>query len=351
MPMRRALDTICSLSESTKIGADGVVKNVKILGFKSKNGYAYTKSAVEAAVSLYDGVKVYKDHADHHTVDEILGVIRNPKFVESSGIHGDFHANPEHADFKSLKWNIENIPNAMGFSHDADAVRDKSTLAVTKITAINSVDLVTSPATVNGMFESVKEGVIDDSIATHRLYAITDACNCLVSDVRWAASTVISEAEKAKKIAQIYKDAIAELGALYKAKESVQKSEQKEINQMDPVEIAKLTEADLKKHAPELLAKLVKEAVEAATKLEQKFTEALAKVDASLHSDVFKEQVRLVLHDDAKLAKLVEDRKQFAKPVIAGAPSQTVVVEQVKKKDGEELPKMEDTLKFFNADK
>lgn len=342
--MRRALDTIQTILESTKIGDDGVVKNVKILGFKSKNGYAYTKSAVESAVPLYADVKVYKDHADHHTVDEILGVIKNPRFVEGSGIHADFHANPKHADFPSLKWNIENIPNAMGFSHDAEAERDKATLAVVKITGVNSVDLVTSPATVNGMFESIKEGIIDDQISSHRFCAIIDACGCLVSDVRWSPNSVLSDAEKVAKIAKIYKDAIAELSALGKTKES----EKKDI----PMEIdyTKITEADLKKNAPALVEKMVKEAAENATALEKKYNEALAQVDVALHSDVFKEHVRLVLHDDAKLKKVIEDRKSLAVGKVASVPVNTAVVPVVEgKKDEPKAIKMEDTLAHFGV--
>jgi phosphopantetheinyl transferase (holo-ACP synthase) len=142
---------------------EGVIRGVKILGLESKNGRTYLKEAVTRAMPLYEGVKVNVDHPagdmrQMRSYGSRIGVIENVRMGEgNSGLFGDFKYNPEHALAKQLKWDAENAPANVGFSHMVGAKikrRGIKSTVVEEITRVQSVDLVADPATTRGLFEA-----------------------------------------------------------------------------------------------------------------------------------------------------------------------------------------------------
>ena len=140
----------------------GIIRNVKILGFISKNGRTYTPQAIKEAVPLYEGVPVNADHGDTKTprsIHDRLGRIINVHFVEGEGLFGDFEFFKTHPLSSRIIEAAERLPESMGFSHYADGQvrKNKGIEEVYKITNVKSVDLVSDPATCNSLSETTME--------------------------------------------------------------------------------------------------------------------------------------------------------------------------------------------------
>lgn len=144
---------------------DGLIRGVKILGYKSKNGRTYLKEAVTRAIPLYEGVKVNVDHptgdpGQQRSYSSRMGVMENVRVgTGESGLFADFRYNPKHALAEQLKWDAENSPENVGFSHNVGAKiqRRGGKAVVEEITRVQSVDLVADPATTRGLFEATEE--------------------------------------------------------------------------------------------------------------------------------------------------------------------------------------------------
>ena len=302
--------TFRSTFEGTKVESN-VIHNVHILGFNSKNGYSYLPEAVQKAAPLYEGKPAYEEHSRNRKVVDILGVFENVKFAPEVGLMGDFKMNPEHAHYKQFKWNAENTPSVLGMSHSADIKVNESKKVVMEIGGVESIDLVTTPATVEGLYAHITEGVIADKIdadtETNKLRTLVYTAHSLSSDVMYGGGT---DSEKAGKIRKIHGDLANELKNHYgdKAKESVN---------MDL--------ATMNKEHPELVASIRSEAIAA----ERKVQESLKKVPENLRTAVFESLVRKC-GTDAEVEALVTDRllgvqKHVAEQVQAGAAGETKV--------------------------
>ena len=140
--------------------AAGVLKGVKLLGGRSKNNRRYESDAMEKAVGLYNGRKIYVDHdrsesgADR-SIDRWAGTIQNARYQEG-GIHGDIKLLKSSAFFDRIIEAAEHFPKDIGFSHVADGSTrmDGTTEVVESISQVFSVDLVSQPATTGGIWES-----------------------------------------------------------------------------------------------------------------------------------------------------------------------------------------------------
>jgi hypothetical protein len=149
--------------------ANGVIRDVKIIGFHSRNRRTYSPESLKSALAKYEGVKVNVDHppASNPTlprsVADRIGVLKNVRFVEGSGIHGDFHFNPKHALAEQIAWDAEHNPSAIGFSHNARVSMGRGG-TVESVERVVSVDLVADPATTNGVFESATDRRRQDSL-------------------------------------------------------------------------------------------------------------------------------------------------------------------------------------------
>ena len=156
--------------------AQGVLKGVKLLGLRSRNGKNYdTQGVRETAVSRLSGARVYVDHprpeeaSKTRSYADAFGFVQegSVEYRAGKGYYGTLRWNPSHPLASQFAWDVANTPKNLGMSINGrikpgrrDAQGD---VVVEAIDEIRSVDLVTRPATANGIFES--EGGDDESLA------------------------------------------------------------------------------------------------------------------------------------------------------------------------------------------
>jgi hypothetical protein len=138
----------------------GVIRGVKLLGLRSRNGRRYQESALAAAVDLYEGAKVNINHPKGHPLSprdyqDRLGIIRGVALRPNEGLFGDLHFNPKHTLSEQLMWDAEHASQNVGLSHNvlARTSRQGDATVVEAITRVQSIDLVADPATTQGLFE------------------------------------------------------------------------------------------------------------------------------------------------------------------------------------------------------
>lgn len=149
--------------DSPKVDREaGVIRGVKILGAESKNGRTYTPQAMAQAAKLYEGRKVNVDHMLREGQDrpfrDVFGELRNVELREG-GVYGDLHFLKSHPLAEQVCEAAERFPTQFGLSHDAEGrtARRDGKLIVESVVAVHSVDLVNTPATNAGLFESVRK--------------------------------------------------------------------------------------------------------------------------------------------------------------------------------------------------
>lgn len=138
----------------------GVIRGVKLLGLRSKNGRRYLETALAEAAALYEGAKVNINHPKGHPLSprdyqDRLGVISGVELRPQQGLFGDLHFNPKHTLSEQLMWDAEHAPQNVGLSHNvlARTRREGEGTVVETITRVQSIDLVADPATTEGLFE------------------------------------------------------------------------------------------------------------------------------------------------------------------------------------------------------
>lgn len=144
-----------------------VIQRAKLLGPVSANKNSdgtqnvYTLEARREALPKYEGVRINVDHRKPgearapRSIRDGIGVARGVT-AEVEGTFGDLHLSPSHPLTEHVVWSAENAPSSLGLSHAANGmglVEGKNCL-IQKITAVESVDLVSDPATTRGLFES-----------------------------------------------------------------------------------------------------------------------------------------------------------------------------------------------------
>jgi hypothetical protein len=148
--------------------SQGILRGVKVLGLRSRNGRTYLPEALQKAAPLYEDTKV---NVNHPKVDPLaardyqdrIGSLRNVSVRADEGLFADFHFNPKHVLAEQLLWDVEHAPQNVGFSHNvlARTVHQGNQIVVEAITRVHSVDLVADPATTQGLFESAIPGQDD----------------------------------------------------------------------------------------------------------------------------------------------------------------------------------------------
>lgn len=149
----------------------GVIFGVKVLGVTSKNGRTYSPKALAAAARLYEGIEVNIDHPDRGNparergIRESFGVLRNVT-IRDDGVYADLHYVRSHDLAAQIAERAERFPDKLGLSHNArgNVSRRGGQQVVEDIELVRSVDIVTRPATVKGLFES--EGTPMNNTAT-----------------------------------------------------------------------------------------------------------------------------------------------------------------------------------------
>jgi len=143
---------------------EGVIRGVKILGPRSRNGREYTPQAIRQAAALYEGVRVNLDHPGHHdppgsrSLADRLGVLRNVK-VQTTGVYGDLFLLTGHPLASMVMEAAAKMPGTLGLSHNAEGeIRTEGGRTIVEtIAGVHSVDLVQNPATVAGLFENTDD--------------------------------------------------------------------------------------------------------------------------------------------------------------------------------------------------
>ena len=140
----------------------GEIRNVKVLGFESANGRTYTREAVEKACRMYEGAKVKLDHpkksslGEDRSFTETFGVLEGCH-CKDDGLYADkLRYKKSHPSAELVAESAENFSDTFGLSHNVRGkteVREGKTHVI-EIERVESVDVVDSPATTNGLFES-----------------------------------------------------------------------------------------------------------------------------------------------------------------------------------------------------
>lgn len=148
----------------------GVVRDVKVIGLKSKNGREYTEAALSGAISLYEGTKVNINHpkgnpGSPRDYQDRFGKLEGLYLKPGDGLYArEFKFNPKHALAEQFAWDAENAPENLGLSHNVEGktTSRKGSLVVESISKVRAVDLVADPATTSSLFESENTVTLDE---------------------------------------------------------------------------------------------------------------------------------------------------------------------------------------------
>lgn len=142
---------------------NGIIRDVKVLGAESKNGRRYSDKAMREAAGFYEGRDVNVNHPSkesgnsERSVGDAFGWLESVT-VKPDGVYADLHYLKEHPAAGIIVEAAERNPKRFGLSHNAEGTvkRIDGKNVVESIASVKSVDIVQTPATVNGLFESVR---------------------------------------------------------------------------------------------------------------------------------------------------------------------------------------------------
>lgn len=149
-------------SEAPKVDRDaGVIRDVKALGRTSKNGREYSDKALQDFIRLNEGAKVRFDHPPKSDPN------RERQFIDSfgrieklriapDGVYGDMPFKKSHPYAPIVCESAERFPKEFGLSHNSvGSVSQKDGKTVVEsLEKSRGVDVVDSPASTEGIFES-----------------------------------------------------------------------------------------------------------------------------------------------------------------------------------------------------
>lgn len=154
-----------TFSPPTKVDREaGVIHGVKVLGRESKNGRSYNDQAMADAARLTEGVKVHVNHPERDKpnrergIGEMFGELKNV-VIKADGNYADLHYLKKHPLAESVAERAERFPKSFGLSQNADGkVRVAGGKQIVEsLVTLRSVDLVDTPATTAGLYESEGE--------------------------------------------------------------------------------------------------------------------------------------------------------------------------------------------------
>jgi hypothetical protein len=142
----------------TRVNRDaGTIAGVLICGFESANGRDYPASVFRRDFKAYEGAPVNCDHARDATVDRRIGWFTDVAPGDDGRPRGVLNVLKEHPMAARVFEAAERNPALFGFSHVAmcETKRGRDGREVVEaIKSVESIDLVASPATTKGLFES-----------------------------------------------------------------------------------------------------------------------------------------------------------------------------------------------------
>jgi hypothetical protein len=247
-----------------------LITDVLILGQRSKNNREYTAECMENAVGLYEGAKCFLNHVTSvesmsgaRDVEKIAGRFEGCKFDrERIQIRGNLKILNDDPAGQKVRVIAEQMPDVAGFSHNAQGKmrHEKGTDFVDEITRVISVDLVSEPATTNGIHENEEMEVrmdwsklnIDD-LKLNR----SDIYEALLAKGAEGRDEEVKKLKEAKEAAEKESDEL-------KVKESTRQKEadvEKAIKESELPEnaVTKVFRSQLIKAKPDDVAKLIED--------------------------------------------------------------------------------------------
>jgi len=157
----------------------GVIHRVKLLGWNSTNGGPRGRRYLPEGVDprMYEGRHAYIDHAEKGRArksGDKFGWYANV-VKEADGVYGDLHFLRSHPMSERVCEAAERRPDLFGCSHTAsgrERVRDGESV-IEAVEAVESVDVVAQPATVNSLSEERRPPV--STPVKRKLRAICEA--------------------------------------------------------------------------------------------------------------------------------------------------------------------------------
>lgn len=137
----------------------GIIYGVRVIGTQSRNRREYPADVLKANQGKYEESRVYIDHKrdkGERSIRDKWGQLREIRVGKEGGLEADLHYNRAHPMTPQLIEDAERFPKSFGLSHTASGEEEKrgGRNVVTSIEEVFSVDLVSTPATTNGLFES-----------------------------------------------------------------------------------------------------------------------------------------------------------------------------------------------------
>lgn len=169
------------LEYSTAPVVNGVIRGVKIVGNKSRHGYAYPQEMLRNHIAAYEGVPCYMLHPEgadkrkeRRQLTDHFGTIMNVREEPGkSGLWADLHIKQSHPMAQMV---LENLDGAkFGLSHNARVEANDDKTEVLSIHRVNSVDLVDNPATTVNLFEDAEMTIEEMNAALDERFAALDA--------------------------------------------------------------------------------------------------------------------------------------------------------------------------------
>src|SRR5262245_33474531 len=101
----------------------GVIYGVKLSGFSSLNGNAYTAEAFRRAISKYEGTTIFYHHVvkGEPKVEDVAGRIHNPRLDSNGEPRGDAHLLISHPMTARVLEAAATDQTLFGFSHQVEA--------------------------------------------------------------------------------------------------------------------------------------------------------------------------------------------------------------------------------------
>src|SRR5262245_5419988 len=101
--------------------AAGIIRDVKIIGQRSRNGRTYTAECLSRARPLYEGAAVYCNHegepGQSRTIGDKIGWLEGVRSA-GDGLRGDLHLLTSHPQTAAVFEMAERRPGLIGLSHN-----------------------------------------------------------------------------------------------------------------------------------------------------------------------------------------------------------------------------------------
>ena len=152
------------------VSDSAIIHGVKLVGWKSKNGYVYTTDALDGIAINSQRKPVQVGHFDQPSTSR-NGQIRNAVRIGNE-VRGDWHLNKKNPHTAQFLEDAEEFPEniclsvEMPQSGSKERVNESGDVEVYEVTAIDHYSIVTDGGTNRGLHESDRSTKVADTINT-----------------------------------------------------------------------------------------------------------------------------------------------------------------------------------------